>query len=972
MTRIILALVALFAFATAASAQVRQSGQVTPGHPVMWTTDGVVQDGGTSINGALSSVGIMSTALQALGINDAVPPAPFHQLTLGSAPASGYAALDYEKYGGAPALPFKIIINGIDAIVVSGTGSVVIPSLTSSGGSFSVANIQVWGGDPTGIKDSTAALNAAIATGLPVYIPPGKFLIDLPAGTPCPTIAAGQTLFGSGSGAITSTPASTIIADQNFNLATTCTGIITLAHDLNGSSTLRDFGFNFYQPNSLTVTRADIVPYPPAVYADAGRYFITRIRFEMPTVCIDGRGSAQNTQNAGSGGAFISDIECGSFNYGLMLGSRPPATNWGAKDGVHVKSWHQWPFGAGSNLYNGVYADNVGECMNLGDVEGLSAYNIGCFRQKVHLNSDAKNGWFSIVDLSLDGGGANFIVEGARFLNVTGGYSSAGKANNAALFNDPAVDFRAGSATLTNWHIQSGIDNDGSDDPAGDFQVTGGSLTWNGGQVQINGSIQVGTWCGSTAVPCSLTPNQAIGSRYVAGKYVWAAAANKTYIQTVSVCQSSTTGTGPSGTGSAIPDGTCLWNYFANGKTAVATWAPATTYTQKMWGFVAGSNGTYQQTVASCTSAATGAGPTGTGSGIADGSCSWNFIATGHKLGIDDVCAIKVAGSGSLVLNDIKMRPGDNTYYSSGYICQVDPGALRLADNVFNEGTSTGPGVSFQSDVVGNGLNNNHFAQMDVVFPPIVTPPANGEYGQGYLPFSPPKDRSSLQLGGYNFSGLVTAGGDLTAVGFGALNHIVDGADEDTALGAFTCSGLTTALRTTCVGAFAGNLAVTNQGATLLGAEAGRKATGDHLTIIGDQVAQTLATGSKDIVIGADITVDVPAANTSNMLNIGNLIFGNLSNATGHPAISACGTGPTVDGKSNNKSGTVTVGTGTPASCTITFAGTGYASWNHCRVTSQKGQTAVANFGYSYTLTAITVTATSLLTDVIDYDCDGY
>jgi len=44
------------------------------------------------------------------------------------------------------------------------------------------------------------------------------------------------------------------------------------------------------------------------------------------------------------------------------------------------------------------------------------------------------------------------------------------------------------------------------------------------------------------------------------------------------------------------------------------------------------------------------------------------------------------------------------------------------------------------------------------------------------------------------------------------------------------------------------------------------------------------------------------------------------------------------------------------------------ASYDHCRVTAQ---TPLANFAYTYTLSAITVTATSLLTEVFDYTCDG-
>lgn len=86
------------------------------------------------------------------------------------------------------------------------------------------------------------------------------------------------------------------------------------------------------------------------------------------------------------------------------------------------------------------------------------------------------------------------------------------------------------------------------------------------------------------------------------------------------------------------------------------------------------------------------------------------------------------------------------------------------------------------------------------------------------------------------------------------------------------------------------------------------------------------------------------------------------------PTVSSCGTSPAIDGHATNFSGTVTVGTGAATSCTITFASSGFTTWNHCRVTDQS---AVTSPGYTYTKTAIVVTATSLIGDVIDYECDG-
>jgi hypothetical protein len=146
--------------------------------------------------------------------------------------------------------------------------------------------------------------------------------------------------------------------------------------------------------------------------------------------------------------------------------------------------------------------------------------------------------------------------------------------------------------------------------------------------------------------------------------------------------------------------------------------------------------------------------------------------------------------------------------------------------------------------------------------------------------------------------------------------------------------------------------------------------SGSNNVVIGPSVATTTMAGgsSSNILIGTSNAVDTNAAATSNEVNIAGLLFLN-TNSLAAPAVSACGTSPTIDSKANNRSGTVTVGTGVVASCTITLAGTGYASWNHCRITPHS---TLAAFAYSYTLTVLTVTATSLTSAVLDYDCDGY
>ena len=88
------------------------------------------------------------------------------------------------------------------------------------------------------------------------------------------------------------------------------------------------------------------------------------------------------------------------------------------------------------------------------------------------------------------------------------------------------------------------------------------------------------------------------------------------------------------------------------------------------------------------------------------------------------------------------------------------------------------------------------------------------------------------------------------------------------------------------LGNAAGNAAATGDSNTILGAGAGVAVTsGTNNTILGAGAGVTAATGNNNIVIGSHdtIAVDVDAAASTDYLNIGNTLFGDL--ATGHVGI---------------------------------------------------------------------------------------
>lgn len=120
---------------------IEQSGTVTPGHVVAWTTTGVAQDGGTPNSPFLTTLGLQSNSLVSFGINNAPANGPYNQLGLGFDPVTGNAALSVAGYDGAANVGFVVIINGVTyAFPGAGGGDVVGPGTSADG------DVALWNG----------------------------------------------------------------------------------------------------------------------------------------------------------------------------------------------------------------------------------------------------------------------------------------------------------------------------------------------------------------------------------------------------------------------------------------------------------------------------------------------------------------------------------------------------------------------------------------------------------------------------------------------------------------------------------------------------------------------------------------------------------------------------------------------------------------------------------------------------------
>lgn len=180
---------------------ITQSGNVTPGHVVSWTTDGVAQDGGPATAGALTEVGITKAGGIALGINSApvTSEAGYNQLGFG-VETDGTITVYAEGFSGAPDATLIFNINGInypfnpsssgnitgpgtsvsgDLLAFNGTGGnlvedagILAANVVQNGTTVVAGNIAIFNGTSGRHIEDGGISESAIATGLTQIFPP--------------------------------------------------------------------------------------------------------------------------------------------------------------------------------------------------------------------------------------------------------------------------------------------------------------------------------------------------------------------------------------------------------------------------------------------------------------------------------------------------------------------------------------------------------------------------------------------------------------------------------------------------------------------------------------------------------------------------------------------------------------------------------------------------------------------------------
>ena len=290
-----------------------------------------------------------------------------------------------------------------------------------------VANVLDYGADPTGVADSSAAINAAaaqVASGgtrhRAVYLPTGTYRVNHQI-----NLTACQVFYGDSRGS------SVLMVDQAFDPAATAV-IFCTAASYDAGPVIRDLGITFAQPSDQG-TRANFktlaaggtsgaggtgVMYPWAVASGSDSF-----RIQIVRVRIGGAwdGVTSNNHNTVF---WLEDVEMGALDCGLSLGEGAAG---GIQDFTHVSGYHFWNFDLGASLWN-VFNDGQTIAMRIGRCDGLDIRGFNSFYGRLIITPDA--GGFTMIQLTncqMDGTFADIEINGSvSHFNIVNLYGTAG------------------------------------------------------------------------------------------------------------------------------------------------------------------------------------------------------------------------------------------------------------------------------------------------------------------------------------------------------------------------------------------------------------------------------------------------------------------------------------------------------------------------------------------------------------------
>lgn len=360
-----------------------------------------------------------------------------------------------------------------------------------------VRNAVDWGADPTGVADSTAALNNALATDASgvyhnVYMPPGNPNYQV---TNSVTVHQGQCLTGDSE----NQPA--IVAGYNYNSA----GGSPLVLSGTAAPCAKNLNIEFTQPTSIG-SRGNFATlaagcggngkgceYPAAInLTAAANAHIENVQVQNAWDCATATWATSNAA------VDIINFKCGAFDKGLNFS--------GSTGVVNLSNYSFFPYGITTANNSAIYADGNTFAAVLSNMQDFTAANLFDFGGRFSVTGSSWNN-VTLTNPEFDGDNATFeFGASGGFATITGAYSSGSStgANTAC-----EIQVTAGTVTVSTHELQNNTDSNAASAcvSAGNLILNGvhipnnnnaaSSVSQTGGVLAMNGGISdtgSGTW----------------------------------------------------------------------------------------------------------------------------------------------------------------------------------------------------------------------------------------------------------------------------------------------------------------------------------------------------------------------------------------------------------------------------------------------------------------------------------------------
>ena len=278
--------------------------------------------------------------------------------------------------------------------------------------------------------DDTAAFQAAVNTGKRVYVPTGQYRLSNAINFATP----GQMIEGDGR-----TKSVFYIDNITYSFNMNAAGVFVFTSGEPGPS-IRDIGIQFEQPD--TAVRANLVNYPPAIYArSTPRFQLLNMKISRAITGVDMQGN--------SGGATIQGMEMSAFGLGINID--------GSLDTVRIDSLQYWPFDLSGNQ-SSIFFDSSNLGINCGRCDDLKISRCLFINGGTQVNFF--NGTFgpltgpafgAITDTDFDNQAALRMNQTGGIIAVTDCYFTIGDAN------DQPIVLQSGSLKVVACDFQSAV-----------------------------------------------------------------------------------------------------------------------------------------------------------------------------------------------------------------------------------------------------------------------------------------------------------------------------------------------------------------------------------------------------------------------------------------------------------------------------------------------------------------------------------